>query len=120
MVSRSNSYIHEFILLSVSIGFGIILGTVIFKAIREWTMKYRFEIGFCDLTYNSQDNYYAFNNRGIFTIFITLVLMFILLLSYLRLNGKYRKILILEFLLSFIISMIGIPLFFGGGGCADV
>jgi len=120
LASRSSSYIHEFILVSVSIGFGIILGAIIFKAIWDCIMKYQVGFNYCNLTPHTQERYDTFIKTGFLIILFTLVLMFILLFSYLRLNDKYRKILIAEFLLSLIISMIGLPTFFGGIGCVAV
>ena len=102
------------------IGFGLILGFIIFKPLWDYFNFSRRGVSYCEVSFQTQDRYYAFTIIGFSIFSFILILKFILLIFYSILKGENKKILYVENLLSLIISMIGMPYIFMIPGCIGI
>ena len=119
-ISRFKYFVRSIIFYLSFIGFGLILGFIIFKPLWDYFNFSRRGVSYCEVSFQTQDRYYAFTIIGFSIFSFILILKFILLIFYSILKGENKKILYVENLLSLIISMIGMPYIFMIPGCIGI
>ncbi len=119
-ISRFKYFVRSIIFYLSFIGFGLILGFIIFKPLWDYFNFSRRGVSYCEVSFQTQDRYNAFTIIGFSIFSFILILKFILLIFYSILKGENKKILYIENLLSLIISMIGMPYIFMIPGCVGI